>query len=305
MTTKEINERALDLLDNRDWYNAQALFFQNARIAPSYKTYNNLGYYLISEGLTLRSGVSRNAYKLGLKYILKSIDEKKSAVNLFALATAYDYRLRRASDDERKILYNKSYLCLDEALKIEYSDVILYNILRLSMLEGRIDESILEKSRQLIKGFLNEDSVTLHLSILRKLSAKEEGLKCIDDYGAYLEEVDLLFFYSGFGYYKEGFDLCRSILDKYSIDKFIASAIIECCANTERYDEMKNYSDIIKERESESIHRSIKAEELEMILGNSTASSEYRKNLIKNYYLILPFMKTCCYFGCNTHGVPF
>ena len=74
MTAKEINQAALENLKKQDWQSAQKLFFENARKNPSHKTYNNLGVFLITEGLTCRNGTSRNATKLGLKYLLKAAE---------------------------------------------------------------------------------------------------------------------------------------------------------------------------------------------------------------------------------------
>ena len=70
MIAKEINQKAMDALRRQNFAEAQHLFFENAKRNPSHKTYNNLGYYLISEGLECKGGKVRNALKLGIKYLI-------------------------------------------------------------------------------------------------------------------------------------------------------------------------------------------------------------------------------------------
>ena len=131
MVAKEINETALDLLSKQDFTNAQNLFFKNAKENPSHETYNNLGYYLVSEGLICKNGTFRNAYKLGIKYLLKAANLKDSVVNLCALAKAIDYELRIVPKSRKEALYQQSYKYLNKAIEIEFSDELKYNCVRL------------------------------------------------------------------------------------------------------------------------------------------------------------------------------
>ena len=72
----DTNERALNLLSKENFIQAQKLFFKNAKSTQSHETYNNLGWYLYTEGLECKNGKVRNAEKLGLHYLLKAKKNK-------------------------------------------------------------------------------------------------------------------------------------------------------------------------------------------------------------------------------------
>ena len=67
------NQEALQALEDLNYSVAQACFFENAKRVPCHETFNNLGYYLITEGLWCKNNNARNALALGLKYLLKAL----------------------------------------------------------------------------------------------------------------------------------------------------------------------------------------------------------------------------------------
>ena len=111
MKPQEINEKALAFLANQDWKTAQELFYENARKFPSHKTYNNLGFFLIREGLLCKNGTQRNALKLGLKYLEKASKFEESSVNCVAMVEAIVFELRSCSKEAEESLKKKRMGC--------------------------------------------------------------------------------------------------------------------------------------------------------------------------------------------------
>lgn len=300
MTARDINENALKFLMKQNWAEAQQLFFENAKKNPSHETYNNLGNFLINEGLLCKNGRVRNAQKLGLKYLLRASEIKDSQVTLCAISKAYDYELRTAIGAQRKLLYEQSYHCLEKALKIKYSHETQYNILRILCLMNARDESVLEKMRNFVKKYICTESISLYFELLRIHLLFDEGLQCIERYREYLTEIDLLMFYTKFELYEKGYHLCEAICNQFSPDKYIASAIIECCINTNHFEQSKIYAQYIKELEDD-IQYVGKETWCEDIFHNMDYSDEKRKKLISEYLSIPPFIESCYYYGCTVH----
>lgn len=92
MTPAERNAAAMECLSKQDFAGAQKLFFDNAMTAPSHETYNNLGYFLCTEGLECRSGKTRYAGKLGFSYLLKAEKLKCTSVNQSNIAGELEKR---------------------------------------------------------------------------------------------------------------------------------------------------------------------------------------------------------------------
>ena len=51
----KINRSALDELSKHNWKIAQKMLFDNAKKHPCHETFNNLGYYLCTEGLECKN----------------------------------------------------------------------------------------------------------------------------------------------------------------------------------------------------------------------------------------------------------
>lgn len=302
MTARDINENALNFLMKQNWARAQQLFFENAKKNPSHETYNNLGNYLINEGLLCKNGRVRNAQKLGLKYLLRAAEIKDSQVNLCAISKAYDYELRTAIGAQRQTLYEQSYRCLEKALKIKYSDEIQYNLLRILCLMNARDDSVLEKVGTFVENYICKESVSLYLELLCIHLLLDEGLHCIERYREYLTEIDLLMFCAKFELYEKGYHLCETICNQFSPDKYVASAIIECCVNTHHFEQAKIYAQHIKELEDD-IQYVGKETWCEKIFCNMDSSDKKRKKLIAEYLSIPPFIESCYYYGCTVHGI--
>lgn len=292
-----INKQALLKLAQQDWKGAQTLFFENAKKNPSNKTYNNLGKYLIDEGLECKNGKVRNAYKLGIKYLKKAVEKELSPITLCALAEANENEFIITTGEQRAKVLRESKKYLEMAREINYTNEIQYNYLRICYMLGEKDNVLLEQSRKLILEYVCEESISLYFALLSDYMLIDEALECIKNYEKYIYEPDLLLFYVKFGLYEKGLCLCDVIKRQYSPDKYIIAAIIECYVNTEHYEEAKNYVKFISEIESEIQSR----KDLRNILEDSKESVGHRKKIISEYSMVFPFVKICCYFGCPTH----
>ena len=291
MTAKEINEKALDFLSNQDWKNAQFLFFDNVRKNPCHQTYNNLGVYLINEGLECKNGKTRNAFKLGFKYLLKAAEIKISTINTYAIVEAINSLLLQECD--KKNLYQFACDCLKKALVLDFSYELQFDYLRFLYLLDPQNKELLNKANSLVQKFPCSESVSLYFQLLRINYLMDEALSCIEHYGSFIDEVDLFIFYAEFELYEQGYSLCNYIHSSYSMNDFIASAIIECCINTNHISEAQNYATRIQDNYDGINYQ---------VFENLTNKSLYRQKKIKSYFSYLPTITTCCYFGCKKHN---
>lgn len=302
MTEREINHEALFALENQNWPKAQQLFFKNAKIHPSHNTYNNLGFYLITEGIICKDGKFRNAHKLGMKYLLRAAEKEYKQLNLCAIAKAYDLELMTSKENKKEEIYAQEYEFLSKALNISYKDEIQYNVLRILYNCGKVDKDVLNKSMELVNRFKNKESICLYFEILKSNSMIDEALQCIKDYKEYLELDDILLFYTKFGLYEEGYSLCEDVINQYEISESIASAIIESCIKCEKDEDVKIYIHNIENMFNEM---NIKRKSYSKILNSLDNTSDIRKKYIDEYQVKLPFLDMCCYYGCSIHGTDF
>ena len=299
MNAREINKKALEFLSKQNWEKAQQLFFFNAKKNPSHETYNNLGFYLVTEGLLCRNGKTRNALKLGTKYLLKAECKKTSIVNTCAIVKAIDYSLRDMPED-KEALYKRAGEYIKKALTESYSDVLQYNFLRFSYLTNQYNTNLISLTRDLVKRNPCTESASLYFELCRANNLIYEGLECIENYGIFLDDIELIMFYSKVGLYERGYSLCDGICKQYSIDEFVASAIIECCLNTDRLTEAEIYTNKIKEAENCTNFLN-KEEWCGEVFGNLMKNDKHRKIRIDTYRSCPPLIDLCCYFGCSIH----
>lgn len=301
MTAQEINENALNCLRSQRWKEAQEKFFENAKKNPSHETYNNLGYFLINEGIECKNGRVRNAQKLGVKYLSRAAEIRESQINLCAIAKAYEYELISSSEKKREELFQQTSQCLKKALAINYSPVIDYNYIRSLYLMNPRDNSLLEKTKKLLTNYVSNESVSLYLELLCNHLLLDEGIRYIEQYKKYLNEIDMLMFFSRFELYDKAYPLCKAVCEQFSLDKYIASAIIESCMNTCHFEQARIYAKQIKDLEDD-FHYNGKEVWTKEVFDNMESSDELRKNLISHYSMLPPFVDSCCYFGCSVHG---
>ena len=302
MTARKINENALNYLKSQKWKEAQEKFFENAKKNPSHETYNNLGYFLINEGIECKNGRVRNAQKLGKRYLFKAADIKESQINLCAIAKAYEYDIRSSSVKKKENIFRQSSRCLKKALEINYSGVIHYNYIRSLYLINPNDSILLEQVKKLMTNYVCNESVSLYLELIGQHLLLDEGIRCIEQYEKFLSDIDMLMFFVRLELYEKAYPLCKGICEQFSPDKYVVSAIIESCIKTHHFEQAKIYAKQIKDLEAEFCYEK---EETwaNAVLDNVVSSDKFRKKLISQYSMSPPFIDSCCYFGCSEHGI--
>lgn len=108
-----LNHLAMEHLEDEDSSKAQFYFRQNRRKNPCYISYQNLGFYYVSEGMFLKSGKTQIALKLGLKYLKKAESFTRTYENVMAIGKAF-YRLNncKSASDYYRIAITLKEDCL-------------------------------------------------------------------------------------------------------------------------------------------------------------------------------------------------
>ena len=295
---EQINRQALESLEKNDCKNAQFLFKQNIKQNPCHQTFNNLGYFLITEGMELNNGKHKSAVMLGHRYLLKAAKMKETVINIKAITESFYYQSRTATKKNKKQLFRDACDWLKIANKIEYRHDVQYNFLRFSYLLND-DNNILFEIRDLIKKFENEETVSLYFCILLKQSMKNEGNNCIERYGRFISDMDKLMFYTKTEQYKKAYAICHNVYMAFSIDKFLASALIESCINTGHLTEAKMYAKKIYDM-CQDVEYAIDVIPSKVFCFTNS-SSIYRKKLISSFECYPIYLSTCGYFGCSLH----
>lgn len=295
-TSHDINKKALIHLANQKWMSAQKMLFYNAHKNPSHETYNNLGFYLITEGLECKNGRVKSAKRLGLKYLVKARNIKRSSINSFAIALAYDYQIRNANDIEKEDLCNKVRFFFEEAFEYEKSNELHYNVLRMKYLTGVFDESILSESYSMLCENPSLENVILVLNLADANRERKLGEKILSKYGAMLDSDDKLLFCTKFEMYEEGYRFCLEVLDQFQVDEILLACILLCCTNTGKLQEAQYYLDSnikhIKTKEKLYFQNALKHRGL----------MDKIKESVANYQRIPPIISKCCFFDCPIHS---
>ena len=293
----DINKKALNFLVNQRWKEAQKLFFYNAKINPTHETYNNLGFYLISEGFECENGKIRNSNKLGLKYLLKAYELKKTSINLCAIAQAYNYQLRRATENEKKIIYRQMLDCFKRSLELEYLDEVYYNYLLMCHLISPCDVEVLAQIPKLLHKFPSVESAILALSVFNINDRFDEGIKILNEYQTRLDPYENLLYCTKFRLYEEGYRFCEEVFEHFNVDDVIFSCIIDCCVNTSRLEKAQYYLQCMRERKD--LKRNSKIGLKKYYIDNQ---SNHREKIINDCIFTHPIILSCCYFDCPIHN---
>ena len=297
-----LNKEAMLALENRDCRKAQALFFENVKKYPCHETYNNLGYFLITEGLECKNGQVRNASLLGWKYLHKSAHAKESSLNLVAIVSAIDRDRSIISRKYRLQCTNQyAYELLDRAHKMNDDVILQYNRLRFLYLCDPQSIVLRDEIEHLVLLFEAKESVILYLSVLCERAEYDLCISKICQYDCYLDEDDKLVLYYFCGRFDEGAQLYQTICSKYALGKEESAMLIECLIHEGRFHDAKAFADLITEREKEMSGNKILEKQWKNIFADINKSTLYRKSLISSYHILPPFIEQCCYYGCPKH----
>ena len=291
-----INAKALHELHKQNWKEAQILLFENSKKNPCHETFNNLGYYLCSEGLECKNGKVRNADVLGMKYLLKANKIKKTVVNLCAIATAIELKIPYAKNDSFFTPYN-AYKFLDEAVKIQYLNEVEYNRLRFLYMHNNKSLEVLDGLEKLVENYKSKESISFYLHVLSSHNLlKESHLLCYNDY---IYPLDSLFLYYSCKQYKKCIDLIENMKTEFAFEKLQNAIAIESFIELSQFKNAKSYAKFIQDMEPEYQKGD---KELRKIFEDLEKTSPIRQNIILNYNYYPAYIMPCCYFGCKLHN---
>ena len=176
---------------------------------------------------------------------------RSSSINSVAIDTAVGYATLFCDNDYLSRLYSYECECLSAALKKEPSSMLTYMLLRCRYIMNSCDESLLHQAKALFLDNPSSKAALLYFQIAISLNIVSDALECLEKYGQIWASndcdeqlIELLMFYSKFGFYEEGYSIVEKIYKSYKLDKYICSALIECCLRTGQSDEI---SEIISE----------------------------------------------------------
>ena len=307
MNVCEMNHQALEALEDRNYQKAQELFYENARTHPCHETYNNLGYYLYTEGIEYARGryKYRSAQYLGMKYLVKAEALRPSVVNLCNIATVIDLGLRSRDEEiDGFYSYRRGFEALDKALRLAYSDELAYNRLRFLYLWQKNHTEVLTSLEELVKTFPCEQTVEFYLAVLCVHGCFEKCYRKMEEYGAYIDDMDRMIYYCLGGEYLKGaalFDAVRNL--NYHFGEDYAAIVTECLVNAGRFEQAEEFAAEVIETEKGYDWRA-RGQWPPKMFENLKQSTEYRRQVIRDYTFVPEYLTPCGYFGCTRHGNP-
>ena len=298
----DLNKQALEALYKGNFTLAQNLFYENAKSLPSHETYNNLGWYLYTEGLCCKNDKVRNAEKLAMHYLLKAKSLKLTSINLNNIANVLEgqrnYTCCGTGVENVELSY-AAYQNTDLAVTLKYSDEAEYNRLRFLYLCDMQNVDVLLGLKVLIEKFNDIDCIEFWLNVLCIHEQFDECLKTVEQYQKDFNEMSLFLIYYLCGEYKKASDFIEDVIKKFSLHFVHKAMIIDCL---EKSGNSQKVIDVKCLLTSEYIDDNKKVpKELNQLFDNEN----YRTELTKSYRYKPPFITLCGYFGCRKHQTPF
>ena len=305
MNAFERNEKALDILSKGKFLQAQQLFFENARMAPSHETYNNLGWYLFTEGLECKNGKVRNAEKLGTYYLQKAESIRHTSVNLNNIAYVMEIQRNLAycqTGVESRDICRAAYEYTEKALQLKYSNEAEYNRLRFLYLCDSRSTEVLSGLEKLSGQFDEPDCIEFLLNVLCIHARLHECLERLAQYRDKLDELCLMSLYCICGEYEKGAGLCGRIYEKYALRPVDIAMLADCLIRSGQPEKALTLKQAWQEDAAPETKKAAQAfcREADRIFD----SAAYRAELIQGYRFRPPVIPLCGYFGCKRHGTP-
>lgn len=305
MDAHDINSRALEMLEEQNFDQAQCLFFENAQAYPSHATYHNLGCYLIDFGYSRSRRRMRPAFRLGVSYLRHAARIQETAVTLCALACALEDKACANKGKKRQKYYNQAHRCWEKAVGLSSSQNIYYNYLRSCYLCEKNTSEFLHNTHALAQKFPCEETLSLYFAQLLSSgeALMEKGLCCIKQHVQLLDALDMLIFYVKHGLYTSAYELSHTMETECIPNHFMSAAILECYLHLDLIEQATTYA-----KEICSWKDGLTAKEKRRLHGLCHlplhANDKQRTTYIAAYRSIPPRMSMCFYFGCEKHSVP-
>ena len=288
-----INESALDILSQGNFYAAQTLFRQNVKDNPCFITYNNLGVFYAFEGLTKPDNSVRIATKLGLRYLKKADTCQKSHLTLSAFGQIWF----KAKDYQGAANYFK------QACELKPDYYSMYNCGASYYMYGAYDKAAIwfKKSLNICGKADYADVLTSYLFSLL-YSNKDEFcavyqkiLNIADEYIAW-EKFTIAYFANDL---KTAESQITPMFRQFRIASQDMAMVFDCLLKLGKGFEAEEY---LKQAEEyfEGLDYNTQPEIRRM--KKAFFQDGYRARLITEYKYNIAHLGQCCYYGCKRHN---
>jgi len=280
---------AMQALERDDFYSAQEYFQKALKRTPSYQTYNNLGYFYLSEGRTDENGCVKSADAVGMRYLKKALAIKSTAITSRSLG--YFLYQKRAYQEACEF-FSLSY-------SIKQDDSVLYDLAAAQYMAR--NEAVLSTLAPLRREGSTEAMELYLFAVLRfapeELSAVLEREKNWERLLDPPEIMELRYFT---GKYEAIRAEVSMLLSEWSLWKeqwaMLIDAFLSCDAEEELACLMREHFETYDETPA----RKKEMRDLRLMLRNE----RMRKRCIEAYEYVPVIFPFCGYFGCSKHDQP-
>lgn len=265
----ELTQRALELMEEEKWFEAQNVLKEAVEKNPCCESYNNMGVFYIDNGAQFENDAETDAVKRGYEYLKAAYDCDIEYKNLIALA---EYNYYYGSSQKACEFYKKV-----SEIKEDYR---IYNNMGCCCyaLKGYV-KACIYFDKALKTADKNTDDI--------KISYCYALNKCKEDYSEILEsisndsknELDRFILYFMANNMEKAYLLAEKVIEKWEFNTSVLAMLYECIE--------KNNVMALNKFDKE-------------VLGLINTSAK-RKKLIEEYEYVPVMLWQCKYIGCKKH----
>lgn len=265
----EYTNKALSLIENEKWYEAQTVLQEAVEKEPCCESYNNLGVFYIDNGIQYKNEESKEARELGYKYLKMAEHCDLNYKNLIALAE-YNYHYgdvddacklyKKASELDKNYLVYNNLACGCYKLG-GYVKAVMYFDKALKIADKNIDDIKISYCYSLLK--CKED----YSGILSTVS--DENWTVLDRFVLYYFNEDI----------DEAYNLADRVIKNWEFNLPVLAMLYECIEKNNVVDLNRFDSEIIK----------------------LVINKEKRSEIIREYNYLPVMLWQCKYIGCEKH----
>lgn len=265
----EYTDKALELIENESWYDAQSMLKSGVENMPGCESYNNMGVFYIDNGIQHKDKESTEAGELGYKYLKMAEHCDINYKNLVAIAE-YNYYygdcnvackyFKKTSElvDDYRVYNNLGCGCYKLG---GYIKAAMYFDKALKRADKNIDDIKISYCYALLK--CNEDFSEIFATI------SDEKWTVLDRF--------ILLYLSGD--LKNAYKLVDSVIGEWQFDLSVLAMLYDCV-------EENNIADLSKFDD-----------EIKKLVNNRSK----RQEIIKEYKYTPVMLWQCKYIGCEKH----
>lgn len=228
----ECTNKALKLIENEMWFEAQQAFREAVENEPCCETYNNLGVFYIDNGIQYKNKESKPAREQGYNYLVLAQHCDLDFKNLVAIA---EYNYYYGDVDEACKLYKKS-----SEIKADYR---VYNNLACGCykLGGYIKASMyFDKALKIADNNIDDIKISYCYSLLKCQEDYTEILNSISDVKWTVLDRFILYYFNGD--FKRAYELSKAVIENWEFNLPVLAMLYEVIeennvADLKRFDE--------------------------------------------------------------------